>query len=269
MTWSPITSAKGKATTASMDTTGADFLVVFIATDGSFTVSDSKSNTWSYATVGSFGRIAYCRPTSVGTGHTFSTPVSYSYVFAAAFSGSATSPFDAESSGGGTNQFAANGVSFSGEPGSVTPAETDELFITGIALGYDAGSAAIDDGFTVLQSQAGVPSNAYGGALAYKIKTDSTAENPTWTASATSQNSEHTLRMAAFKTTGGGGGGGSTNGIAFGSRGGRALNAGKTFVGGIRRAALDRAHQVGDRIAAAVHRERINFGEQLLAGLNT
>lgn len=67
----------------------------------------------------------------------------------------------------------------------------------------------------------------------------------------------------------GGAGGGATGGIAFGSRGGRALNAGKTFVGGIRRAALERAYQVGDRIAAAVQRERFNFGEQLLAGINS
>lgn len=67
----------------------------------------------------------------------------------------------------------------------------------------------------------------------------------------------------------GGGGGGSTNGIAFGARGGRALNASKTFVGGIRRAALQRAHEVGDRIAAAVQRERFTFGEQLLAGINS
>lgn len=77
------------------------------------------------------------------------------------------------------------------------------------------------------------------------------------TATSTSQGADHPI---------GGGGGGATRATPFGHRG-TAFNGGKTFLGTLRRQALGQAYAVGDRIAAAVQREREAFGQRLLAGI--
>jgi hypothetical protein len=67
----------------------------------------------------------------------------------------------------------------SGQPGSLTPAATGELFIIGMGgNGQNGGSEAIDSGFTVLDA-----ATFLRGICGYKIKTDALAENPTmsWT----------------------------------------------------------------------------------------
>lgn len=74
----------GNTTTGTLNSTGADLLIAVVSMYGGravdYTVSDSKSNSWSSApaswnfgtdTLGVAVKIFYCKPTSVGSGHTF------------------------------------------------------------------------------------------------------------------------------------------------------------------------------------------------------
>ncbi len=92
----------GSGTTSAVDTTGADLLVAAVAYfDGAGTVTDSKGNTWTGLTPATPGsgracRLLYCVPTSVGGGHTFSTPSGFGGLCVSAWSGVDTAtPFDA------------------------------------------------------------------------------------------------------------------------------------------------------------------------------
>lgn len=85
-------------TTAAIDTTGATIL---IATISSFTgtvpaISDSKGNTWTALPIQTYpvnrsNTLYYCANPTVGTGHTFSCPTTFSSMGIAAFSGIVTS----------------------------------------------------------------------------------------------------------------------------------------------------------------------------------
>ncbi len=176
-------------TTAGLDTTGCTLLVIaehhYQGTSG---ISDNKGNTWTPLTEtgnsGSyFTHLFYCVNPTVGSGHTFTTAATFATISIAGFSGNSGSPFDAES--GNAN----------GTPGSITPAQSAELFVTAVT-GSGGPTFAGVSGFTILDGtvQSG-GDNLYGG-IAYKIKTDASAENPTWTAGGGSISSS---RMVAFK----------------------------------------------------------------------
>ncbi|HEX7769696.1 MAG TPA: hypothetical protein VF422_06670 [Dokdonella sp.] len=188
MSWSRITGAKaGSAdgdtvTTSGINTAGADLLVAIVAQESAVAdaaFSDSKGNTWTKLTgqTESPGKsvLYWCRPTSVGSGHTFTATQSSSRpsVCVEAWSGSATSPFDqqngAHSSDGGATL----------ATGSVTPTQDNELVIAGAAARGQTVSS-IDGGFTLANSQAGSATND-GAAIAYLVQTSATAANPTWT----------------------------------------------------------------------------------------
>lgn len=194
MAYALISSGQGTVTTGAIDSTGADLLVV-LAVGGFLTITDSKSNSWSALTQGTQDftdcRISYSRPTSVGSGHTFTTGGSYMAVLVAAFSGSVVSPFDQEN-GGVSN----DGTSGSG--GSVTPTENNELVIAGLGLGGNGSSPSVDSGFTIAQSKNAVSGVNFGGALAYKIQTTAGAVNPGWTWTTAS---DAVMRTATFKDT--------------------------------------------------------------------
>lgn len=174
----------GGVTTSSINTTGADFLVLIVSDYQATTAStptDSKSNTWTALTpqaTGVFNRckIWYCKNPTVGSGHTFTYTLTagFSSLAVAAFSGSDTSsPFDQQ-----------NGASTSGattiQPGSVTPSQANELIVVGLAE-TNSGSVSINGGFTISDQVDYVPGTAFGVSLAYLIQTTATAENPTWT----------------------------------------------------------------------------------------
>jgi len=186
-------------TTASVDTTGATLLVLCVSCygTGAPTVSDSKGNTWtSLTTRGATAigfRMHYCVPTSVGTGHTFTASSSglSPSICAAAFSGAAAVPFEAES--GGT----------SATPGSITPSEANELLVTGVSW-YPSGTVSLTGGFTLPEQVNYLAANHIGCGLAYLIQTSAAAANPTW--SSTGGFSEVASAMAAFKAAAGGGG---------------------------------------------------------------
>lgn len=185
-------------TTGSITTTGATLLVAVLTDYDAFSagaISDSKGNTWTTLTTSnnvSRCRIAYVANPTVGTGHTFTSTQSGEFqpaLCVAAFSGVVTtSPFDQQ-----------NGTTFSGattsSPGSVTPSAANELLIAGI--GFDSSNTvSIGSGFTITNQVNSVPDAHIGAALAYKIQTSATAENPAWSWSSSSNGA---VRIATFK----------------------------------------------------------------------
>src|SRR5262245_28742353 len=217
MAWTVLThtaAASGNdstVTTSAIDTTGADFLVVVIGYFSSgltrtVTITDSKvGNVWTPLTVSDDGvqiacQIVYCKnPAQVGTNHTFTgTSVggnALPSICIATFRGAdLTSPFDVQNG-------AFNTGSTSLQTGSVTPGSNFELIITGLGSGASI-TEAIDSGFTILdQNDQGAHNQ--GSALAYKLKTDVLAENPTWSWSGSVAVA---ARIATFKQAAGGGG---------------------------------------------------------------
>lgn len=190
------TGAPPSAGTAPMDTTGATFLVAYLAHyvgGGPMTFSDNKGNTWHLLTdYSASAQIAWSNPTSVGAGHTVTGASSgggYPCMFLAAFTGVNAAPFDQESGafGSGTSLL---------QPGSITPAAANSLFILG-GQWNDASGNTVDSGFTILQDFPYTPGVSMGGTLAYLIQSGGpTAVNPQWT---TGSGGAKTTAMAVFK----------------------------------------------------------------------
>lgn len=175
----------GPHTTAAIDTTGADLIVLAVAFGDTTTatVSDSKGNTWTSLTdrlgEGPFldvrVQLHYCISPTVGSGHTFtaSAGTNYASIAAAAFS-LAAGGFDAETGAG-----SGVGGDTTMQPGSLTPSSADALLVT--ACGYiGAATATINSSFTEVEDIDNTGVGGFSVALAYKIQTTATAENPTW-----------------------------------------------------------------------------------------
>lgn len=174
-------------TTSSVDTSGADFLVVVVNYHSSFTgatpLSDSKGNSWTLMRTEVASpdtvRVYWCTPGSnVGTGHTFSTTTGFSNIFAYAFSGSRTASSPADQQNGGN----ANAASVAS--GSITPSANDCLVIAAYG-GFNPGAAPTittgGSGFTTPTGFSIATGTSEAGASAYKIQTTASAENTTWT----------------------------------------------------------------------------------------
>ena len=72
-------------TTAAVNTTGANFIVLVTAQSGTTTVSDNKGNTYTPLTLytvsgGGSGQLYYCTPATVGAGHTFTISTSFGVI---------------------------------------------------------------------------------------------------------------------------------------------------------------------------------------------
>lgn len=187
--------------TAAINTTGANLIVIAMVGGNDITASDNKGNTYTELTLQNQGgdkvRLWYCFNPTVGSGHTFHQTWSYECIFAAAFSGVASSPFDQENGAG-----SASATSL--QPGGITPSEDNCLVITGLMAGLTNTLHTVNGGFTITNSINGVNGVNYGGAMAYLIQTTAAAANPThsWASSVPAA-----LRIASFKGPGGGGGG--------------------------------------------------------------
>lgn len=203
MAWSLVanTAAGGtdsSVTTSAIDTTGATLLVLSMAKDANnnpVVLSDSKGNTWnmiSYANQGACRNVLYySRPTSVGSGHTFSNTggFNYSSLAVAAFSGNA--PYlilDRVSSN--------NITSTTIQPGSITPSQDNELVICSLGFSGAGTPISIDGGFTETNELDFSSGAYYGNGLAYLIQTTAAAANPTWTRT---NSSLMTTVIASFK----------------------------------------------------------------------
>lgn len=216
MAYALITSLQGNSTdsngftTSSGNTTGADLIIVSLATGvSSGTISDSKGNTWTPLTqrTGGFSdrfyQFFYCQGGTVGSGHTFSVTgtANFPSLCVSAWSGSTAAPFDVEN---GNSLAFGNSI----QTGSITPTVDNELLVTGMCYD-DTSTPTIDVGFTVLQTLPVTGFGYTGQQIAYIIETTATAKNPTfsWT-----NNSRSAAAIASFKiATGGGGGTASTS----------------------------------------------------------
>lgn len=209
MAWSlPIShglaTGQNAPVTLTIDSTGADFAVARInvgTTGQTVTVTDNNGNTWTGLSVASgagWTQLWYTQGGTFGSNHqitmtlaTGSNPT-LTTLEAICFSGSAASPFDAESGTGSI--FNAT----SAQPGSgITPAGANELFICGLTIGGATGTPTIDTGFTIVESNGGGTGGVFwGGSLAYLIYPGASLVNPTWSWSA---GSPYCCPMAAFK----------------------------------------------------------------------
>lgn len=175
------------ATTASCNTTGATLLVVSIAytnLSATYTISDSKSNTWTCLTaksqVGDGGtQLCYAFSPTVGTSHTFSVAISPSTSQRATIGAMA---FNNTLSGSGVfdQQTGGTGASTTCAAGSLTPAVAGELFVTGLTgNGLSATSLTINSSYTI--PTGGTNTATWDSGMAYFVDSTTTAQNPTWT----------------------------------------------------------------------------------------
>lgn len=183
--------ASGLVTTsAAIDTTGANFLVVCITSSVGSTffgsLTDSKTNTWSVAqdwinNTGGYVRIMYAVNPTVGTGHTFTVTYSagsppYIVLAVASYSGMQTaSVLDQTATGSGTSASLATSST-----GTTTVA--DELLImTGTVSNGSNSTFTGTNGFTV-RSQYGRADLGEIGFLADRIvsATGTYAGTATW-----------------------------------------------------------------------------------------
>ncbi len=197
-------------TTAAIDTTGADFIVIssgyYEVASPALGVSDNKGNTYSGLTVRTVVgdgevRLWYVANPTVGTGHTFSTTgasgpnPTYGAIVVGAFSGSQlTTPFDVQ------NGATTTGTSLA--TGSITPSADNELIIAGLSVGGTITNLAINSGLSIVAQVGYVAAQHYGTALAYLAQGTAAAINPTWSWT-TSRSSE--AAIASFKAAAGGG----------------------------------------------------------------
>ncbi len=173
-------------TTSSVDTTGANLIVLATgnyAPGSQPTVSDSKGNSWTvintYTAILSRVKMWYCLNPTVGSGHTFtaSTSGAAPAICVSAFSGvKASSAYEAE-----TGSNVAPGTSL--QPGSITPAEDNEVQVTALAISA-VETLSINSSFSITDQIALVAGKNYGLGMAYRIQTTATAVNPTWSWSA-------------------------------------------------------------------------------------
>lgn len=177
-------SCTGTDASVTLDTTGADLIVILTVTNDAQTApTDSKSNTWSIAKSQTAfpGGIYYSQPPSnkVGSSHTFtvSNANRCAGISVAAYSGSAAASVldqtstSASSCGGSTCQ-----------AGSVTPSENNEIVITTLTVDPHNTISVSDSAgtFNIRGCLEFTSGTAYAVCLADLIETTATATNPTW-----------------------------------------------------------------------------------------
>lgn len=179
----------GPGTTAAINTTGADFIVIGVSTNApsggtitdSLTGCASPCNTWTrltpqQASTNAGTVLFYSTNPTVGANHVFvyTNTNQFPSLAVAAFSGVATSsPKDQEN---GANSGASQVGSL--QTGSVTPTINSELVVTSVATS-GSPTFSINSSFTITdQTTSG---GGFWLALGYLIQTTATAANPTWT----------------------------------------------------------------------------------------
>lgn len=198
-------------TTGSLNTTGADLIVVVCTIWTQFStaalLTDSKGNTWTGHTTRNANnvqvRIWHCQAPTVGTGHTFTIPswgggAGRPSIAVLVFSGSTASPFDQESGDTGDNF-----PSSSDTTPTVVPTTDNQVVVVGIAVKLDNVSepnpTAIGGGFTLTDHIIANAGLNVGIGAAYLVQTTAAAAAPVWTVSQTNQ---YSIATATFKSGG-------------------------------------------------------------------
>lgn len=181
-------------TSPSINTSGADLLVVAVnyydGNGGTYTLSDSASNTWgspavshSY-TAGAHGiqEVYFIHSPTTSATHTFTVTASGGLIFPSiavqAWSGSVSSPGD-QTNGAGDGTVTL--TSF--QPGSITPVQNNELIAVFLLNSApQSATPTINSGFNVADytDNDGLGHN-FGMASAYLLQGTAAAVNPTWT----------------------------------------------------------------------------------------
>jgi hypothetical protein len=160
-----------------VNTVGANFVVISYTGGGVATITDSLGNTVTPLTFrgpGSSSQILYVQNATSGT-HVFTATAS-AFVFptfcAAAFSGMLTSGvYDSLESGGNATS------STSVQPGSITPSAGSKLVVTALAMA-NAGTASINSSFTLVDSALAINNQV---SWAYVLQPSGAGSvNPTW-----------------------------------------------------------------------------------------
>lgn len=197
MSYSFIVSTKNAAsssTTTAVNTTNANLIIVATSylKANAPTFIDNQGNTWSTLTLvqsSSYAcQVYYSFNPITNSNHTFTGGPAGNFpaVIALAFKYAGYAPLDLQ-----------NGASTTGtslQPGSITPSINDCLLISGIV--YAGGSnASINDGYaaTTIDTDFAV---YFSGGLAYKIQTEATISNPTWSWTGSV---EAAAKIASFK----------------------------------------------------------------------
>jgi hypothetical protein len=184
-------------TSSSMDTTGANLIVVSVATYGALgsNLTDSQSNTWTALTTAAsltnraVERLFYCIAPTTSSSHTFTFTQQGTYpsISAVAFSGVAA--YESEN----TSTPAGNATTV--QTNSVTPSKDGSLVFAGACT--DGGIyTAVDSGFTLETSVSHNSGVHMGSASAYLIQTTAAAVNPQFT---NSINDYLSASIAVFK----------------------------------------------------------------------
>lgn len=195
-------------TTSAVNMAGATLLVVGAGGDNAsatFTFSDSSSNTWTKGTLltdsteFSALQLAYAVNPTVSGSQTFTVQASVGtvVVWVLGFSGTLTtaSVFDAQ------NTHTTVAPTTTGTPGSVTPAQSGEVFVT-FTTNQDSPSAiSIGSSFNITDTNT---NNAFNlGSAAYLVNSGSSAQNPTWTWTGNASTNDILGVQAAFQPSGG------------------------------------------------------------------
>ena len=188
--------------TAPIDISGASLLIIALSNfsiggNCNYGVSDSRSNAYTcagtFASPGTTSHVTiwYSIPTNVGPGTTFETYGAYLSMAVAAFSGTAASAVVDAMTGSGQDTGGAI------QPGSLTPASSNELLIAVGATYQSIDVSGVDSPFSshLVQHVASVNGTNNSISLAYEIQTAAATRNPTWTISP-GTNASSTILMA-------------------------------------------------------------------------
>ncbi len=200
-----VGSGAGGGTTTAIDTTGANFLYVTVANYvGTANASDNKGNsftalaTYGGATGGGHGMgngfitSFYSTPSSVGSGHTFTSTSAYVTICVEAWSGMATSSvFDS-----GTDNGADSVTGTTAQPGSISPSSGGRVVFTSVSNYSDAVTASIGNGYSLGDHVTASPS-AFGLAIGYLTTYSGGGTNPAWTWSGSTSS---VVDIAAFRS---------------------------------------------------------------------
>jgi hypothetical protein len=193
-------------TTAALDTTSANLIVVAVSWHGSVsegTLSDSQSNTgWDASTLATAtsamkAKLYFKAAPTTNASHTFTYTTSGGYpsIYVATFSGVHATPYTSQES---SNTASAN----SGSPGAITPSENNCLLVSAYGYLEDVATLSIPtSGWTIAEQLQYVGGTYFGGAIAYNIQATAGSTNPVWTLSSLS--SDMAMTMAVFKAAAG------------------------------------------------------------------
>lgn len=192
--------------TNSIDTSGANFIVVVCHyyQPATISVSDNKGNTWhKISTYGSgdntygWAQLAYAYNATTGTGHFFTCspdPGGYNSITVTAYSGvkSSSDPLDTSN---GNNSSPPTTV----QPGGVSPSQTGDLLVTAYSsAGSSGSSASISPSPTFTITDTEYNGSGMDGGMAYAVVSDTNSYNPTWTVNNETQGESAVI--AAFKS---------------------------------------------------------------------